>query len=287
MDIQWFPGHMAKTRRELEETIPKVDVVLEIRDARAPIASTNPIIGELCLNKPRVIALNKADIADPQRTAEWIRALKSEGTIIPFSATQSNRKGVLAAACWDAVKTRYPSRTFTSVSALVVGIPNVGKSAVINQLRGKTVVKAANRPGVTRGLTWIKVDDRFRVADTPGVLWPKFDSQETGLVLAAIGAIKDDRLDSETLALWIIRFLSDHYPIALETRYKVAPQDTPELTLESVAKKRGVIIGGGAPDIERMAAILVSEFRVGKLGLLTVETPVPRRQNMSTSKLTF
>ncbi len=271
MDIQWFPGHMAKTRRELETTVPKVDVVLEIRDARAPIASTNPIIGDICQNKPRVIVLNKADLADPQRTTEWLKQLKSEGVIIPFSATQANRKGALAAACLAAVQARYPSRTLRSISALVVGIPNCGKSAVINQLRGRTVVRAANRPGVTRGLTWIKVDDTFRVADTPGVLWPKFDNPETGLVLASIGAIKDDRLDSETLALWIIRFLSEKYPTALETRYKVKPLESAELTLEAIAKKRGVIVGGGKADIEQIASILIAEFRVGKLGRVSVE----------------
>lgn len=271
MDLQWFPGHMTKTRRELEATIPKVDVVLEIRDARAPLASTNPIIGELCKNKPRVIVLNKADLADTQRTNEWLRKLNPEGVTLAFSATQTLRKGLLSSACIEAVKAKYPSRTIQSTTALVVGIPNVGKSAIINQLRGKTVVKAANRPGVTRGLTWIKVDDRFRIADTPGVLWPKFESKEIGIMLAAIGAIKDERLDAEFLAHWIISFLTERYPTGLETRYKTPPLNTPELTLEAIAKKRGVIVGGGEADIERMAAILIAEFRIGKLGRVTLE----------------
>ncbi|NBV82936.1 ribosome biogenesis GTPase YlqF [bacterium] len=270
-DIQWFPGHMAKTRRELESTIPQVDVVVELRDARAPNASTNPIIHELCRNKARVIVLNKADIADSHRTTEWVRELQSEGVVIPFSATQNQRKGLLAAACRDAMLRRHPNRAITSVTALVAGIPNVGKSAIINQLRGKTVVKAANKPGVTRGLTWIKVDDKFRVADTPGVLWPKFDPPEVGILLAAIGAIKDERLDAEFLALWIIRFLTQKYPKALATRYKIDAPDSAEGTLELIAKKRGIIGAGGGADIERMASILVSEFRTGKLGRVSLE----------------
>jgi ribosome biogenesis GTPase A len=274
MDLQWFPGHMTKTRRELEATLPQVDVVLEIRDARAPLASTNPIIGDLCKNKPRVIVLNKADLADTHRTNEWVRVLKSEGVIgIPFSATQTLRKGALTTACINAVRDRYPNRNIVSTTALIVGIPNVGKSAIINQLRGKNVVKAANRPGVTRGLTWIRVDDQFRIADTPGVLWPKFEHRETGIILAAIGAIKDDRLDAEFLAYWIIEFLSRHYPKAIETRYNIPIMETPELTLDAIAKKRGVILGGGVADIERMASMVVAEFRVGKLGRVTVDIP--------------
>jgi ribosome biogenesis GTPase A len=269
--IQWFPGHMTKTKRELIDTIPKVDVVIEVRDARAPQASANPLLDELCASKPRVILLNKSDLADPRITARWLSKLKSAGEAMAFDATKANGRPALISACGRAIKNRYPSRDHTLINALVAGIPNVGKSLVINQLRGKTVVKAANRPGVTRGLTWIKVDDHFRVADTPGVLWPKFDPPEVGIILAAIGAIKDERLDTEFMAQWIIGFLMTHYPSAIETRYKVAATTDPETLLADVARRRGVIISRGEPDVIRMAAMLVAEFRVGKLGQVTIE----------------
>ncbi len=271
-DIQWFPGHMTKTKRELVELLPKVDVVIEVRDARAPLSSANPLLDELCGAKPRVVVLNKMDLADSVKTTAWVKQLRHLGEALPFDATQANGRHALVAACGRAVKARFPNRNVTGINALVAGIPNVGKSLIINQLRGKTVVKAANRPGVTRGLTWIKVDDFFRVADTPGVLWPKFESQEVGLTLAAIGAIKDDRLDPELLAEWVIQFLNRRYPKALEARYKL--DSTVQLSdmLGAIAKKRGVIVAGAQPDIERMAAILISEFRVGKLGPVTIET---------------
>lgn len=270
-DIQWFPGHMTKTKRQLVALIPKVDVVIEVRDARVPVASANPLLDELCGNKPRVVVLNKMDLADPAKTVAWVKRLRDLGEALPFDATQSNGKHALVSACHRAVTHRSPNRKVTGINALVVGIPNVGKSLIINQLRGKTVVKAANRPGVTRGLTWIKVDDFFRVADTPGVLWPKFESQSVGLMLAAIGAIKDERLDAEFLADWVIQFLMTRYPKALAQRYKIDPTIAPADVLGAIAKKRGVIVSGGHPDIERMATMFIAEFRVGKLGPVTIE----------------
>lgn len=264
---------MARTRRELGEMIPKIDVVLEVRDARAPMASANPILDEMSQHKPRLVVLNKADLADPVVTKQWQSSFKHTREVLAFSATVGSTRAALISGCHDAYGRRYPARKNIGLSVLVAGIPNVGKSAIINQLRGRNVVKAANKPGVTRGLTWIKVDDKFRIADTPGVLWPKFDNDQVGITLAAIGSVKDELLDSVEIAQWIVEFLVRRYPMAIAHRYKVEPSIDTEQVLEAIARKRGVLVAGGIPDVDRIARIVVAEFRVGKLGRISVERP--------------
>ena len=262
---------MSKTKRQLTEQIRDVDIVIEVRDARAPQITANPILGALCGAKPRLIILNKSDLADPSRTQKWIVKLRPEAHCIPFNATQNTTKGALFAGCQAVLTQRNPNRKYPVIRALIVGIPNVGKSLIINQFKGKTVVKTGNRPGVTRGLTWIRVSDNFQIIDSPGVLWPKFDDLEVGTALAALGAIKDDILDAETVALWLIQTIITHYPNALTTRYGIPTAENPMETLSAIAKKRGVIHPGSIPDTERMSAILLSEFRTGKLGKISLE----------------
>ena len=281
MNIQWYPGHMTKTRRMIEEDVKLVDAVCEILDARIPIASRNPDIDAICGNKPRMIVLNRIDMADPALTKKWAEHFRAKGYAV-LQTDCKTKKGISGFV--PAVRTllaeklaRYAEKGQVGrpLNLMVVGIPNVGKSTFINQIAGRKGAKAENRPGVTRGKQWINIDKGLDLLDTPGILWPKFDSQEVGEMLAITNAIKADVLDKETLAANFMLRLRDMYPEALTARYKFEPD--PEMNgfelLEEAAKKRGFLVSKGEYDIERMANTLLGEYHDGKLGRISLEKP--------------
>ncbi len=281
MNIQWYPGHMTKTRRKMEEDLKLVDAVCEIVDARIPLSSRNPDIASICGNKPRMVILNRIDLADPNMTSQWSNYWRSQGFAVVCTDCKS-RKGIDKFV--PAVKEllaeklqRYAERGFVNkpLKLMIVGIPNVGKSTFINQIAGRKGAKAENRPGVTRGKQWVTVDRGLLLLDTPGILWPKFDDEEVGRRLAYTGAVKDDVIDIETLACHLIAMLHKRYPEALKERYKIElPEATPGYELlEEGAKKRGFLLARGELDTERMARILLEEYRNCKIGRFTLETP--------------
>ena len=281
INIQWFPGHMTKAERMIEENMKLVDGVCEVIDARIPNASRNPDIDRLAAGKPRLVVLNRADQADPGVTKQWRAYFKSQGMTV-LETDSKTGKGVnqFPQAVRTALKDKlaeYAAKGQGSrpLRIMVVGIPNVGKSTFINKVARRKAAVAGDRPGVTRGKQWIHIDDSLDLLDTPGILWPKFDDEEVGQVLALTGAVKDDILDRETLAANFLVRLRDHYPTVIEQRYKFIPDPGAQgwELLEAAARKRGFLISGGELDTERMAAILLDEYRGGKLGRLTLEYP--------------
>ena len=281
INIQWFPGHMTKAERMIEENMKLVDGVCEVIDARIPNASRNPDIDRLAAGKPRLVVLNRADQADQEVTKQWRAYFKSQGMTV-LETDSKTGKGVnqFPQAVRTALKDKlaeYAAKGQGSrpLRIMVVGIPNVGKSTFINKVARRKAAVAGDRPGVTRGKQWIHIDDSLDLLDTPGILWPKFDDEEVGQVLALTGAVKDDILDRETLAANFLVRLRDHYPTVIEQRYKFIPDPGAQgwELLEAAARKRGFLISGGELDTERMAAILLDEYRGGKLGRLTLEYP--------------
>jgi len=293
MNIQWYPGHMTKTRRMMESELKLVDAVCELLDARIPVSSRNPDIDAICGDKPRMVILNRIDMADPARTRAWADHFKARG----FSVIQTdckNRKGITDFSpalnrLLAEKRRRYAEKGMAGkpLKAMIVGIPNVGKSSFINQVAGRKGAKAENRPGVTRGKQWVTVDQGLLLLDTPGILWPKFEDPEVGLRLAWTGAVKDDILDTETLAARLMDRLWTDYPEALRTRYKLESfepdPDFAALTpaargfalMEQAARKRGFLLPGAELDLERMSAVLLEEYRACKLGRFTLEQPSP------------
>lgn len=281
MNIQWYPGHMTKTRRKMEEDLKLVDAVCELIDARIPISSRNPDIDAICGNKPRIIILNRIDLADPEATAAWSDYFRKKGWAVVRTDCKS-RKGIdrFQPAVRELLAEklrRYQERGFVNkpLKLMVVGIPNVGKSTFINQVAGRKGAKAENRPGVTRGKQWVTVDKGLLLLDTPGILWPKFDDEEVGRRLAYTGAVKGDILDMETLACHLIAMLWKRYPDALCQRYKIElPEDAQGYELLTEAgRKRGFLLARGEIDTERMARVLLEEFRSCKIGKFTLEMP--------------
>ena len=280
MNIQWYPGHMTKTRRQIEADLKQVDAVCEIVDARIPISSRNPDIDSICGNKPRIIVLNRMDLADPNATKKWSAFFKAKGMAVIATDCKS-RRGIsdftpaARMACAEKLERDAARGMSRPLRVMVVGIPNVGKSTLINQISGRKGAKAENRPGVTRGKQWVTVDSGLLLLDTPGILWPKFEDPEVGMMLAYTGAVKEGVIDLEELACRLMELLNRYYPATLLERYKVeAPQGTPgwEL-LEMAGRKRGYLISGGEVHSERMAKVLIDEFRSGKLGKFTLEMP--------------
>jgi len=280
MAINWFPGHMAKTRREIKENLKMVDAVIEIRDARIVRASANPEIEELCCNKPRVILLNKSDLSEEKVTQQWIKALSKEDVklIQVNSITGEGLKKIkplldeLLKEKHDRLKAKGLVNIITR--AMVVGIPNVGKSSFINKMAKNNIAKTGDRPGVTKSRQWIKTSIGIELMDTPGILWPKFEDEEVALNLAFTGAIKDEIMDIEELALKLVERLQQYYPERLMQRYKLeAICENPLDTLDSIAKKRGAVISGGNIDYNRVAVLLLDEFRGGKMGQISLERP--------------
>jgi ribosome biogenesis GTPase A len=281
MEIQWFPGHMTKTRRQMTEDIRQVDMVVEIIDARIPISSRNPDLDELTAGKPRMIILNRADQADPAMNRAWGAYFRSQGHSV-LETDAKTGAGVKqfpnAARTMMKEKLEYyaqKGQTGRPLRAMVVGIPNVGKSTFINKVAGRKSAKAENRPGVTRGKQWVNVGSGLELLDTPGILWPKFEDQRIGMHLAYTGAIRDEIIDREELASSLMALLAEHYPETVKTRYKLELDATAEgwQLLEQAGRKRGFLISGGEVDLERMARVLLEEYRSGKLGRMTLERP--------------
>ena len=281
MNIQWYPGHMTKTRRQMEEDVKFVDIVAELVDARIPISSRNPDIDSMVGDRPRMIIFNRADQADPAVTAQWLAWFKAHGFAVLETDAKSGKgvnqfTGVIKAALKDKIAAwQAKGQVGRPVRVMVVGVPNVGKSTFINKVAKKKSAKAGDRPGVTRGKQWVNVDSGLDLLDTPGILWPKFDDEATGMHLAFTGAVKDEVMDIEALACGLMALLRDRYPNALTDRYKmvVTPEAQGWELLEQGARKRGMLISGGEVDTERMAKVLLDEFRGGKLGRFTLERP--------------
>ena len=280
MNIQWYPGHMTKTRRQMADDLKLVDAVCEIVDARIPISSRNPDIDSICGNKPRLVILNRLDLADPDATNRWANYFKKQG-IAAVATDCKSRKGIanftpaVQQLLSEKIQRNANKGMTKALRIMIVGIPNVGKSTLINQISGRKGAKAENRPGVTRGKQWVLVDKDLLLLDTPGILWPKFEDPNVGLMLAYTGAVKEDVIDLEELSCRLMELLWKRYPEKVRERYGIeAELDTPgwEL-LEAAAKKRGFLLARGEINTERMAKVLIDEFRSGKLGRFTLEAP--------------
>ncbi len=276
--IQWFPGHMAKTRRKMAEILPLIDAVAEVVDARIPVSSRNPEIAELISGKPHIILLNKCDMADKSVTDEWINYYKKQNiTAIPLDCKSGKGIDKFKTTVKTVLAERleyYKNKGMVGkpLRVMVVGIPNVGKSTFINRIAGKTRAKAENRPGVTRGNQWFTIDRQLELLDTPGVLWPKFEDQTVGEHLAFTGAVKDRILDTELLAMRLLEILSERYREKLTERYGELDFECESYDLLcQIGKKRGMVIRGGETDTERAANMLLEEYRNCKIGLITLE----------------
>ena len=287
MNIQWSPGHMTKTRRQIEADLKQVDAVCEIVDARIPLSSRNPDIDAICGGKPRVIVLNRIDLADPAATRQWAAWFQIKGMTVVCTDCKS-RRGIseftpaVRAACKEKLERDAARGMNRPVRLMVVGIPNVGKSTLINQVSGRKGAKAENRPGVTRGKQWVTVDAGLQLLDTPGILWPKFDDPAVGLMLAYTGAVKENVVDLEELACRLMQLLWQRYPQVVQERYGI--EALPESTgfpgydlLTEAGRKRGFLLSRGEINTERMARVLLDEFRSGKLGRFTLELPEGER----------
>lgn len=281
--VQWFPGHMAKTRRLIKESLSMVDAVTEILDARIPLSSRNPEIEQITAGKPRIILLNKCDVADERITREWINYFERKGfTALPVDCRSGKGLGAYRPAVRKVLAEKIKSNeqkgmAGKSLRVMVVGIPNTGKSSFINRMAGKNRAQVADRPSVTRHNQWFNIGNGIELLDTPGVLWPKFDDPSVGDKLAFIGSVKDTVLDSETMAVRLIDVLKKEYPNTLSQRYKINGIDFAETEsfeiLELLGKKRGMLISGGEIDTERASVTMLDEYRAGKLGKISMETP--------------
>ena len=280
MHFQWYPGHMTKAKRAMQEDIKLIDVVIELVDARIPASSKNPDINELARNKSRVILLNKSDMADPALLNAWIRYYEEEGYLaIAVNSLKRNElkqvQGLIQEACKEKIeRDRKRGILNRPVRAMIVGIPNVGKSTFINSFAGKACAKTGNRPGVTKGKQWIRLNKNVELLDTPGILWPKFEDQTVGQHLAFIGAIRDERIQSVDLALDLIEFLVDVYPGVLASHYEVEETLDSVQLLEQLARNRGCIQKGNETNLEKASFLLLDDFRNARLGRITIERPV-------------
>ncbi|MDU7069402.1 MAG: ribosome biogenesis GTPase YlqF [Clostridium perfringens] len=280
MAINWFPGHMVKTKREIQNNLKLVDAVIEIRDARIPKSSKNPDIDTLCADKPRVILLNKSDLTDPKVTKAWKDSLTNDETIVlEVNALKGEGLNAIKPALLKLLKEKHDRLKAKGLAkittrAMVVGIPNVGKSTFINKMAKNNIAKTGDRPGVTKNKQWIKTKLGIELMDTPGVLWPKFEDEIVGLNLAFTGAIKDEIMDTEELALKLVERLQETNPEELMTRYKLTElQENPLDNLDAIARKRGAIMAGNQIDYNRIAGIILDEFRGGKIGKISLEKP--------------
>ena len=281
MNIQWYPGHMTKTRRQMENDVKLVDLVAEVVDARIPISSRNPDIDAMVGDRPRLIIFNRADQADPAITERWVAwFMQRRCDVLETDAKSGRGVGQFSSAAKQVLKDKLEAwkakgQIGRPIRAMVVGVPNVGKSTFINKVAKRKSAKASDRPGVTRGKQWVSVDAGLELLDTPGILWPKFEDETTGLHLAFTGAVKDEITDVEGLACALLELLRNRYPKALEVRYKLTDVDGLQgwELLEQCARKRGMLVSGGEVNTERMANVLLDEFRGGKLGRFTLEIP--------------
>ncbi len=277
--IQWYPGHMAKTKREVLEKMKMIDLVIELKDARIPYSSTNPLIDEIIGTKPRLILLCKSSMADETITKEWMTYYEQKGCLALDidSITGYHIKDVYSYAR-EAMKEVFQKREAKqikskSIKAMILGIPNVGKSTLINTLAQRKATNVGDKPGVTKNQTWIKIKDDFYILDTPGILWPKFEDQEVGLKLALCGSIKEEILNLDDLAYQAISMLANNYPSLLKERYQIDIMEDPVLMLEQIGKKRGFLSKGGIVDLERVNRVFLMELRGKKIGRVSYEKP--------------
>ena len=279
MNYQWYPGHMTKAKRMMQEDIKLVDLVIELVDARIPMSSRNPDIDKLGAGKGRMVLLNKSDLSDPKRNKEWVEYFKNKDiTVIEINSKNGNGMKLIQNAVNEACKEkkeRDKKRGILNrpIRAMVVGIPNVGKSTFINSYAGRACTKTGNKPGVTKGKQWIRLGKGLELLDTPGILWPKFEDQEVGMKLAFIGSINDEILLEDELAIDLIRFLNIQYPGSIEKRFGIEEGKSASEVLEMIGKVRGCYKKGNEIDYDKAASILMDEFRAGKLGRMTLEIP--------------
>lgn len=286
MTIQWFPGHMTRARREIESKLKLIDVAIELLDARVPESSRNPMVDEILKGKPRLIVLNKADLADPAATERWIRYFAKQGHAVAAIDAASGAKvteisakaKLLLADKWERMRAKGVNPR--AVRGLIVGIPNVGKSTLINRLAGRSIAATGDRPGVTKGQQWIKVGTEMELLDTPGILWPKFEDQTVGYRLAVTGAIKEEILHIEDIAFYAVKALTEKYWDTLCERFGIDMKrpdlDVPDevvAVMEAIGRKRGCLVSGGKVDLEKTSGIILRELRAGRLGRLTLEEP--------------
>lgn len=278
MNIQWYPGHMTKAKRAMKEDIKLIDLIIEVVDARVPFSSRNPDIDELGQNKGRIVLLNKSDLSNDRLNEAWADWFRSKGCHVLKVNSKSGAglkqiNGTVQEACKEKIeRDRRRGILNRPVRAMVVGIPNVGKSTFINSFAGKACTKTGNKPGVTKGNQWIRLNKSLELLDTPGILWPRFENQKVGLRLAFIGSINDEILNKEELAAELMKFMLVHHRPVLEEKYRIEGDD-PFLALEQVAKIRSCIAKGNELDIKRAANLFIDDFRSGKLGRITLEFP--------------
>lgn len=279
MQYQWYPGHMTKAKRMMQENIKLVDLIIELVDARIPYSSRNPDIDELGRNKARLILLNKADLADEAANAAWTKALEATGAVVVKANSRSGAglkavQGAVAEACKEKIeRDRRRGIKNRPVRAMVAGIPNVGKSTFINSYAGKACAKTGNKPGVTRGVQWIKLNRQLELLDTPGILWPRFENQEVGFRLALIGSIRDEVLNTEEMAFTFLQFLRANYPGLLQQRYEIEESDDALENLNRIAENRLCRLKGNMLDLKKASDIVIDDFRSGRLGRITLEFP--------------
>jgi ribosome biogenesis GTPase A len=286
MTIHWFPGHMTRARRQIEDKLKLIDVVIELLDARIPLSSRNPMIDEILKGKPRMVLLNKHDLADPQVTAEWIKYFADQGLKAqPIDAAAGTHVKEIIPRAKELFADKIAAQIRKGINprairGLIVGIPNVGKSTLINQMAGRKIAATGDKPGVTKGQQWIKAGPELDLLDTPGILWPKFEDQTVGLRLAATGAIKEELLNLDEIALFAMKYIIRYYSIALQERYGIQelPSDLEDpnevvKVMEAIGRKRGAVVSGGRIDLDKASLIILRELRAGKLGRISLERP--------------
>ena len=279
MQVQWYPGHMTKAKRMMQENIKLIDLVIELVDARAPLSSKNPDIDELGKNKFRLILLNKADLASEKGNAMWTKYFEEKGYFVVKINSRSGAgmkqiSATIMEACKEKIeRDRKRGILNRPIRAMVVGIPNVGKSTFINSFAGRAAAKTGNKPGVTKGAQWIRLNKQVELLDTPGILWPKFEDQAVGLKLAMLGSVNDEILNIDELSMELIKLLDEHFPEVICERYQIEKQEEPLKVLEEIARVRACLLKGNELDISKAANILMDDFRSGRLGKLTLEFP--------------
>lgn len=279
MSIQWFPGHMAKARRQIEEKLSLIDIVIELRDARAPSSSENPMLNEVIKDKPKMVVLMKRDLADHSETEKWVADFKENGleaiAVDVNNKTDIKQTIALAKDLGQDKMTKLINRGITprAIRAMIIGIPNVGKSTLINRLANRKIAKIGDRPGITKHQLWIKINKDFELLDTPGILWPKFEDQKVGLRLAALGTIKDQLLSLQDVTAYVITYMQEHYPNELEERYGIKPdmEDMWDVFVR-IGQRRGALESGGTVNFDKVSEIVLRDLRAGRLGNVTLES---------------
>ena len=279
MEFQWYPGHMSKAKRAMQEDLKLINVIIELVDARVPLSSKNPDIDPMANGKSRIILLNKCDLADAAVTAQWKKYYEKKGFFVALVNSKQGKgvkqvNEVIQSACKEKIeRDRRRGILNRPIRAMIVGIPNVGKSTFINSFAGKACTKTGNKPGVTKGKQWIRLNKNVELLDTPGILWPKFEDQTVGLRLAFIGSIKDELSNQYELCLLLMKYLQAHYPEAVPKAYQIEADDSEVVLLERVAKRRGCLKAGGEYDLDKAANYVIDDFRNGRLGAISLEQP--------------